>query len=145
MESWIRLILNEENIRMLVIIAVIMIGFMRVDKRFVEVDAKMDKRFAEVDKRFIEMKAELKENIANVRSELKEDIANVRSELKEDIARVETCFNTKFDMLKSNDFAHLNKDFKNLGNAFKNLTFVLQDRKLISGEDKAFIDEALDA
>jgi len=114
MESLADIVLKGENLRTVILLVVIIGGFLlqnaKIDRRFVEVYAKMEKGFAE----------------------LRGEIA----ELRGGIAAVESRLNSRIDMLKNNDIAHLNT-------AFKNLTYVLEKKHLIDAEDKAFIDEPL--
>jgi hypothetical protein len=126
MEDLLTFVLNNENIRAIILLVVIVGGFLlqnaKIDKRFTEMDAKMDKGFLEVDKRFVEVDKRFVE---------------LESEFKADIAATEARLNARIDMLKFNDFAHLN-------NAFKNLTYTLEQKQLINADDKAFIDKALE-
>jgi len=114
--EFLNMILNEENIRTLVIlIAIAYASFWqtnrlekrldeKMDKRFDEQDSKIDKRFNEQDKKF---------------------------------EAIDKKFDSFYQQLKTNDFAHLNE-------AIGELTFILEKNGFLKTSDREHINSKLD-
>jgi len=126
MEQMVELLTNSENVRMLVIIAVSLCGFMKLnmsfDKRFYALDKKIDDKFGFLDKKIDGVEASLSKRIDGVEASLNKRIDGVEASILE---------------LKNNDIAHLNY-------AIKALTFTLEKNKFLEKEDKEYIDGVLD-
>jgi hypothetical protein len=110
MDSIVNLLANGENVRLLVILAVGYIGYVRINSR-------MDRLEYSLNKKIDDLRGELKGEINELRGELKGEINELRGELNE---------------LKFNDFAHLSS-------AFEALTFTLEKNGSLSKEDRDYV------
>jgi len=103
------MVLSEDNVRTLVILVAIACASIWQEKRL---DAKMDKRFNEMDKKF----------------EVKIDAID---------KSIDKRFDSFYQQLKTNDFAHLN-------NAISELTFILEKNGFLKVSDREHINSKLD-
>jgi len=84
---------------------------------------------------FIRMlKFEIKEDINSFKSEV---IKTIDDKFVEQEKKFNATLNDRFNLLKDNDFAHLNR-------TIKALTFTLEKNKILEPEDKKYIDSHLD-
>jgi len=109
--------LNAENMRTLLLLIAMFSGFIwlkysfhiEMEQKFKERDKSTDKRFEAIDKRF-------------------EDLER----------RMDEKFDRFYQMIKANDFAHLNK-------TIVALTYTLQKNNFLQKEDKEYIDGMLES
>jgi len=119
--------LNAENMRTLLLLIAMFSGFIwlkyslhiDIEQKFRERDKLMDKRFEAIDKRFEDMDRKF---------ELKFEAMDRKMDEK---------FDRFYQMIKANDFAHLNK-------TIVALTYTLQKNGFLKKEDKEYIDDMLE-
>ncbi len=162
MESILSLVVNAENVRTLVLLVFGFSGFVwlktsierklggkidRLDHKIDHVEASLSKRIdhveASLNKRIDHVEASLNKRIDEVEASLNKRIDEVEDSLNKRIDGVEATLNKRIDgveasikELKYNDFAHLY-------NAIEALTFTLEKNRLLSEEDKAYVDGRL--
>lgn len=159
-------ILNEENVRTLVILVAMACWAIwqniqfdkKIDKRLAEYDDKMDKRFEGIDKRFeaidrkfdaidrkfdaIDRKFEaVDKRFGDIEIKFDKKFEDFEKRQDERFADFEKKQDQRFDwfyqQLKLNDFAHLN-------NAIESLAFVMKKNNLIDSDDSNFIASKLE-
>jgi len=131
MEQIVELLANSENVRMLVIIAVSLCGFMKLNMSF-------DKRFYALDKKIDSVEYSLNKRIDGVEYSLNKKIDDLEvSLLKRMDEKIDTKLGAFYAQLKANDFAHLNA-------TIEALTFTLEKNDFLKREDKEYIDSRLD-
>jgi HAMP domain-containing protein len=87
----------------------------------------------EMDERFTALRGELGGEIGTLRGE----IGELRGEIRTLEQSIDGRFTAFHQVLKENDFAHLNE-------TIKALTFTLQKNKILEPEDKRFVDSHLE-
>ncbi|MDR2554492.1 MAG: hypothetical protein LBC64_03595 [Fibromonadaceae bacterium] len=153
MEKMVELLVNADNVRMLVVIAVGFCGYVRLnmsfDRKFYALDKKIDDRFGFLDKKIDDKFGFLDKKIDGKFGFLDKKIDEKFGFLDKKINGVEPsllrAIDEKIDLklaafhaqLKANDFAHLN-------NTIEALTFTLEKNKFLEKEDKEYIDGRLD-
>jgi len=118
MERILSLIFSSDNVRMLVILAVVSSGY-------VLINSKMDRMESSLNKRIDGVEFSLNKRIDGVETSLNKQI----NELKGDM-------NSRIDELKYNDIAHLNS-------AIEALTYALEKNGSLKREDKKYVDSRL--
>jgi len=124
--------LNADNMRTLLLLIAMFSGFIwlkysfhiDMEQKFKERDKLIDKRFEDMDKKF-----ELKFEAMDRKFELKFDAMDRKMDEK---------FDRFYQMIKANDFAHLNK-------TISALTYTLQKNGFLKREDKEYIDGMLES
>jgi len=124
MEQIVELLMaNSDNVRMLVILAVGLCGYVKFnisfEKRFYALDRRIDALDKKIDDKF---------------GFLDKKIDGVEASLLKAIDEKIIAFHGQ---LKANDFAHLN-------NTIEALTFTLEKNDFLKREDKKYIDSRLD-
>jgi len=116
----VNLIFNAENVRMLVILAFGLCGYMLIKSQMKDMSYKINNK------------------IDGVESSLLKKIDGVESSLLKMMdEKIDTKLNAFYAQLKANDFAHLN-------NTIEALTFTLEKNGFLKREDKEYIDGRLD-
>jgi predicted nuclease with TOPRIM domain len=149
------MILNEENIRTLVILVTIVCGVIwqnnqfdkkmdeKLDKRFNEYDKKMDNKFETIDNKFetIDKRFEAIDKKFDAIDKRFDAIDNRFVSIDKRFEDLDVKMDNKFDsfykQLKTNDFAHLN-------NAIGELTFILEKNGFLKTVDREHINSKLD-
>ncbi len=123
MENILGMILNAENGRMLAIVVLGYLGYMRIIGQMKDMGYSSEKKMDALDRK-----------IDGVESSLNRRIDGLESLLDRKIDEKLIAFHA---LLKTNDFAHLN-------HTIEALTFTLEKNGFLKREDKEYIDSRLD-
>ena len=120
-------IFSAENVRTVILFITVVYGISWLKLNFEKtIDEKLDKRFGEqektIDKRF---------------DEQEKRFSDIDKRFDEMEKRFNATLDERFNLLKINDFAHLNR-------TIKALTFTLEKNNVLNPEDKKYIDSHLD-
>jgi hypothetical protein len=123
MDSVLGIVFSAENVRLLVMLAVGFCGYVLMKGQMKDMERSIDKRMDGLEKRMDGLESGLEKRMEGFESSLEK--------------KMDAKLAAFHELLKSNDFAHLNS-------TIEALTFTLEKNGFLKREDKEYIDSRLD-
>jgi hypothetical protein len=134
MDSVLGIVFSAENVRLLVMLAVGFCGYVLMKGQMKDMERSIDKRMDGLEKRMDGLESGLEKRMEGLEAGLEKRMEGFESSLEKKMDAKLAAFH---ELLKSNDFAHLNS-------TIEALTFTLEKNGFLKREDKEYIDTRLD-